>query len=95
MTKEESIKLAKKYIKKEPMPSSLELQFKKHGLQNLLEDVYLRTAELIEDNQNASKELMAHLEQILPCIAFYETILAKEGSQEKALASSGDYEGNA
>ena len=80
------LKKAKKCIKKEPMPSSLEKEFKTSGLESLLEGVYQRTAELLEDNQNASKARMAHLEQILPSIAFYEALLAKEGSQEKALA---------
>lgn len=80
------IKKARKYVKKEPIPSSLEKEFKINGLDSMLDDVYQRTAELLEDNQNASKARMAHLEQILPSIAFYEALLAKEGSQEKALA---------
>lgn len=80
------IKRAKKCIKKKPMPSSLEREFKNNGLESMLEGVYKRTAELLEDNQNASKALMMHLEQILPSIAFYEALVAKEGSQEKALA---------
>ncbi len=79
------IKRVKKCIKKKPMPYSLEKEFKNNGLESLLDDVYQRTAELLEDNQNASKALMMHLEQILPSIAFYEALLAKEGSQEKAL----------
>lgn len=80
------IKIAKKCVHKEPMPSSLEKEFKNNGLESLLEDVYQRTAELLIDNKDASKALMMHLEQILPSIAFYEALLAKEGSQEKALA---------
>lgn len=80
-------KYAKKCIKKEPMPKSLEKQFKNNGMENLLEGVYQRTEELIVDNQNASKELMRHLEQILPSIAFYEALLEKEGSQEMALSA--------
>lgn len=77
--------LAKKYINKKPMPSSLKEQFEKHAMGYLLEGVYHRTAELIKDNKNASPALMRHLEQILPCVAFYETLLDKEGSKEKAL----------
>lgn len=83
---EEAIKLAKKYINKEPIPSSLQKEFKRNGMENLLEGVYNRTAELILDNQNANKTLMMHLEQILPSIAFYEALLEKEKNQEKALA---------
>ncbi len=49
-------------------------------------EIYMRTAKLIQDNQSASKALMAHLQQILPSIAFYEALLKEEGSQEKALA---------
>lgn len=51
----------------------------------LLDGVYRRSAELIEDNQNVSEGLKRHLGQILPCIAFYEALLEKEGSREKAL----------
>lgn len=85
MSNEDAIKLAKKYIKKEPMPSSLEQNFKNNGLESLLDGVYHRTAELIMDNQDASKALMMHLEQILPSIAFYEALLAKAGNQQQAL----------
>lgn len=85
MKKTESLKLAKKFIKKKPMPGSLEKEFKKQGLSYLLDGVYRRSAELIEDNQNVSEGLKRHLGQILPCIAFYEALLEKEGSREKAL----------
>lgn len=83
---ENRMKYAKKCIKKEPMPKSLEKQFRNNGMENLLEGFYQRTEELILDNQNASKELMRHLEQILPSIAFYESLREKEGSKEKALS---------
>lgn len=79
------LKEAKKCIKKKPMPSSLEQEFKNNGLEDMLEGVYKRTAELLEENKNASEALMTHLEQILPSIAFYEALLEKEGSKEKAL----------
>lgn len=81
----QALKLAKKYIKNKPMPSALEDEFKRNGLGALLEGVYLRTAELIQDNQDVSKATMQHMEQILPSIAFYEALLQKEESQEKAL----------
>ena len=50
-----------------------------------MEKVYHRTAELVMENENISKAQMVHMEQILPCIAFYEILLEKEGSQERAL----------
>ena len=86
LTDQKALRLAKKYINKEPIPSSLQKEFKKSGRAHLLERIYLCTAELILDNQSASKALMAHLQQILPSIAFYEALLKEEGSQEKALA---------
>jgi len=78
-------KLAKKYIQKKPMPSSLLKEFQKNGLENHLEKVYLRSAELFEDNKDFNKALQSHLGQILPCIAFYEVFIEIEGSREKAL----------
>lgn len=91
MDNKTALKLAKKYIKGKPMPSSLEQEFKKHGLSDLLPSVYQRTAELLQDNENASAAVLQHLKQILPCIAFYEALLEKEGSQEKALALYEDW----
>lgn len=86
MNNKNTMKLAKKYIHSKPMPSSLEKEFKKNGLESLLEKVYIRTAELIEENQDVSEAKMAHLKQILPSIAFYEALLEKERNQEQALA---------
>lgn len=86
-----SIKSAKNILKKEMMPSSLKAEFCKHGMEDELEKVYIRTAELIEDNQHASKALKTHLAQILPCIAFYEILIEKEGSKDKALSIYGDW----
>lgn len=86
MDNKTALKLAKKCIKRKPMPSSLEQEFKKHGLRDLLPSVYQRTAELLQDNEKASEAVMQHLKQILPSIAFYEALLEKEGSQEGALA---------
>lgn len=81
----ESYKLVKKYIKKKSMTSSLLKEFREHGLENQLERVYLRSAELFEDNMDVNKALQSHLGQILPCIAFYEVLIEQEGSKEKAL----------
>ena len=78
-------KAAKKNIRKLPMPSSLMKEFQKNGLEDLLEKVYLRSAELFDENKNANKALHSHLGQILPCIAFFEVLVEKEGSREKAL----------
>lgn len=86
----DTLKLAKKYIKKEPMPSSIAAEFRRNGMEHLLEDVYTRTAELIEDNAEAGRVVWMHLEQILPCIAFYE-VLVKEKGAEAALKLYGDW----
>lgn len=86
MKKREAMKKAKKWIKSKPMPSSLEAEFKRNGWQEWLDKVYLRTAELVPDSEDATKEVLTHLEQILPSIAFYEILLEKEGSKERALA---------
>lgn len=85
MNNKQVMKLAKKCIKKKPMPSGLLQEFKNHGLESMLEGIYQRTAELMQENQGVSEATMKHLEQILPCIAFYEALLKKEGNQEQAL----------
>lgn len=87
MDQAEAMKLAKEFIRKKPMPASLEQCFKEHGLEYLLDDVYRRSAELITENENASDGVKMHLKQILPSIAFYEILLEKEKSREKALAT--------
>jgi hypothetical protein len=81
----EAMRLAKKYINRKPIPSSLNREFKRNGLHALLEIVYNRTAELMKDNQQASDEAWEHLGQILPSIAFYKVLLEKEGTREQAL----------
>ena len=82
---ENYFKLAKKYIKNKPMPCSLKQEFENHALGYLLEGIYHRTAELLKENKNASPALQRHLQQILPCIAFYEVLVEKAGSKENAL----------
>lgn len=72
-------------IRKKPMPKALEIGFKKSGYENELENVYRRTGELLSENSSANKALKMHLNQILPCIAFYEALLRITGSKEKAL----------
>ena len=44
-------KEAKRIIRKKPMPCSLEKEFKNNGLSNELEKVYIRSAELLEENK--------------------------------------------
>lgn len=82
-------KITRKYvikcIKSKDMPKSLLKEFKKNGLKSKLERVYDRTMELFLDNADANDALTYHLEQILPCIAFYEVLLETEDSKEKAL----------
>lgn len=67
------------------MPSSLQAEFKRNGLEDMLDKVYMRTAQLVKENENKPKGELEHLQQILPSIAFYETLRDKEGNQEKAL----------
>ena len=85
MDKKKALKLAKKYVKSEPMPSSLMKSFKKNGYADLLDEVYDLTAKYIIENESLPKGVMSHLKQILPCIAFYKVLIKKEGSKEKAL----------
>lgn len=85
MENKKALKLAKKCINSKPMPSSLKKEFKKNNLRELLPIVYQRTADLLRENENVNKAQMMHMKQILPCIAFYEALLRKEGSREKAL----------
>lgn len=66
------INKAQKCIKKNPIPSSLEQEFKNSGLESLLGGVYGRTAELLEENQDASKALVAHLKIYL--LIFYKKL---------------------
>ena len=86
MEQKKAMKLAKKWIKKKPMPAALEQAFTKNGWGRELKEVYERTATLAAENEFVSKGLAEHLEQILPSVAFYEVILKREGDKEKALA---------
>lgn len=82
----EAVSLAKKYIRREPMPRSLSQQMCANRMEHLMHDVCFRTAELILENDNALPERKKHLAQILPCIAFYETLVLETGSKAEALA---------
>jgi len=66
------------------MPKSLKRRFEENNYAYLLNDVYRRAAELFKENASASEAVHKHMDQILPCIAFYE-VLKKEKGQEKAL----------
>ena len=52
---------ARQWIKHKPMPSSLDLEFKKNGWNDWLDKVYVRTAELVVENENVTKEVLRHL----------------------------------
>ena len=80
-----TVEYAKKIIRKKPMTQSLKKRFIENGLSDLLDEVYIRTAELFEENRSANKAFKRHLEQILPCIAFYEALIKKTGCKRKAL----------
>lgn len=77
---------AKKVISKHIVASSIERGFKRNGLYRSLDKVYARTAALLEENSEANKALYNHLEQMLPCIAFYEALKELTSSKEEALA---------
>ena len=79
------LRLAKKTIRNQHMPKSLEQRFIANGLSELLDGVYNRTAKLLAENRTANKALYTHLEQILPSIAFYEALLAHYGDKAVAL----------
>ena len=79
------LRLAKKTIREQHMPKSLEQRFIANGLSELLDGVYNRTAKLLAENRTANKALYTHLEQILPSIAFYEALLAHYGDKTVAL----------
>lgn len=81
----EAKKMARKWIKHVPMPSSLQREFKSGGLNHLLNDVYEKTADLILENSNATSMQLKHYKQILPCIAFFQTLVQETGSREAAL----------
>ena len=85
MDKGKALKLAKKYVRIKPMPSSLMAEFKRNGWDKLLDEVYELTATYILEHQDVPRGIMAHLKQILPSIAFYKVLVEKEGSTEKAL----------
>ena len=82
MTRNEAVRI----IRKKPVPSALEIGFKTEGYENELEQVYVRTAELFDENANVSQALYKHFRQILPSIAFYEVLLRITGNKEKAVA---------
>jgi hypothetical protein len=50
-----------------------------------LPKVYTRAAEMIKNYSRASSEELKHLNEIIPCIAFYESLIEHEGSRKKAL----------
>lgn len=82
MTTKEAVKT----IRSKPMPKALEIAFKSEGYESELPSVYERVAELLGENASAGKALKNHLNQILPCLAFYEALLRITGDKEKALA---------
>lgn len=76
---------AKRVIGKKPMPKGLKTGFIHSGWEDRLPQVYARTAALFNDHPSASKALYTHLEQLLPCIAFYEVLQDITLSKEAAL----------
>ena len=82
MKRKETIRI----IRKKPMPKALEIGFKKEGYEAELEEVYARAGQLFDEHSHVSKAQRTHLEQILPCIAFYEALIRITGDKEASLA---------
>jgi len=78
-------KYAKKQIKKQFMTKSLEKRFVENGYAEVLNKVYYRAAELFEENATSNSALQKHLNQLLPCIAFYETLIDSTIDKDEAL----------
>ncbi|MBQ8554902.1 MAG: L-2-amino-thiazoline-4-carboxylic acid hydrolase [Clostridia bacterium] len=68
------------------MTKSIEKGYIAHGWSEHLPAVYARAAALFAENAQASRALHTHLEQLLPMIAFYESLRTVTGSREQALA---------
>lgn len=76
----------KRMIRRKPIAKSLQNGFEASGWADHLPAVYERSAALFADHAEAGRALHAHLQQLLPMIAFYEKAKQITGSQEKALA---------
>lgn len=91
MDKDKALKLAKKYIKSEPMPKGLRCAFLENSWDDALSEVQELTAQYILENEGEPKGVMTHLKQILSSIAFYKVLIDREGSREKAHEVFGEY----
>lgn len=88
---QKQIKYAKVQINKQKMTKSLKRHFIEKKYTDLLDKVELRSAELFEENSSANKFFQVHLNQILPCIAFYEVLQKELGNKDKAMQFFEDY----
>ncbi len=76
-------------IKRVPMKflaKSLRDKFAANGLKHLLPRIDERTLALLADYPTARGQQRKHLLDILPCIAFYEVLIEREGDRKKAFA---------
>lgn len=80
-----TIRQARRIIRSNPMPESLEKGFIDRGWESELPGVYLRTAALLAENAHACRALKMHLNQLLPTIAFYEAAKRLTGGMQPAL----------
>lgn len=85
MHKTITAKAARRISRGNPMPRALEKGFLANGWDSSLPGVYERAAALLNEHPDAGRALRAHLQQLLPTIAFYEEAKRLSGSRQAAL----------
>ena len=73
------------------LAKSLRKKFVVNGMKDLLPQVEARTWQLIEDYPQARGQERKHLLDILPCIAFYESLIASKGNRAAAFEICRDW----
>lgn len=66
------------------LAKSLRAKFIANGMNDLLPQVEARTWELIADYPQARGQERKHLQDVLPCIAFYEALIERKGNRKLA-----------
>jgi len=67
------------------LAKSLRKKFIANGMKDRLPQIEARTCDLIADYPHARGQERKHLLDILPCIAFYEALIASKGDRESAI----------
>ena len=73
-----------KHVPMKFLAKSLRKKFIANGMKDLLPQVEALTWQRIEDYPQARGQERKHLLDILPCIAFYEVLIASEGNRAAA-----------